>query len=204
MSSEVIKKIKLASVVISIAFVVALAACAPQQRDDSESSTVDDNTALDSQVIAVHWTPDSDCLACHAGYNSSTTMSAHETQGLDCFTCHDVDELQSVHDEHGDSGKTPNRLKYSEIDFAKTCLASECHTSMEALAAETSEVVLTDSNGFTINPHAAPSGVEEHDSITCGNCHTVHADEDVLANADKKCFGCHHQQVFECGTCHSV
>ena len=194
------KKHTLSLSVLCAVFVLSLVACTPQQSTPKEES----NSKGDEPIAAVStaWSPEADCTACHSDFGSAGLSKAHIAQGDDCLTCHDADELQAVHDEHGDSGKQPKRLKYTEISTA-TCLASECHVSKEDIIAQTEDIVITDKNGLSVNPHNAPAGVQEHDDLACDDCHSGHENQDILADAEKRCFGCHHQQVFECGTCHA-
>jgi hypothetical protein len=54
-----------------------------------------------------------------------------------------------------------------------------------------------------VNPHDRPSN-EDHDAspLRCANCHKIHQAEAPGETALRVCSGCHHQGVFECGTCH--
>ena len=118
-----------------------------------------------------------------------------------CITCHeDNDKLAQGHNKLN-SGKVAKRLKKTSIE-SKICLA--CH-NMETLAKATADVdVLTDSNGTIVNPHDLPVN-DSHAGITCSSCHKAHqAGEKALADtAYTTCISCHHEAVFECGTCHS-
>lgn len=95
--------------------------------------------------------------------------------------------------------KMPKKLKKSEVS-EDLCLG--CHTSYEALTALTADcTLLTDENGTVVNPHALPE-VADHDPITCISCHTAHGDKTLEETASSKCLSCHHENVYECGTCH--
>lgn len=190
-----------AAMIVLAAFLVA---CAPQARD-ADTSIDADGGSSSTAIAAVDWSPESDCTACHTEYGLAGQSAVHASHDLDCFSCHTVDEMQAIHDEHGGSGKQPNRLKYSEVNDT-TCLASDCHISKEAVTERTSAsgIAVVDKNGKEVNPHNPPTGVEEHDLIECTDCHSGHKDEAPLELADRKCFGCHHEEVLECGTCHTV
>lgn len=93
----------------------------------------------------------------------------------------------------------PSKLRKSSIDEA---ICFSCHDSYESLAAKTTEVtVLTDSAGTTVNPHALPAS-DDHDRLTCIDCHSMHGAEGADALAQNACVTCHHTGVYECGTCH--
>ena len=109
--------------------------------------------------------------------------------------------------------------------FLKLCLAQSCgkcvpcrigldrlsalldqlldgHGSQEDLAAKTEAcAILTDANGTVVNPHALPEN-EDHTTIDCGSCHSMHSDDTIEDTAKKACKGCHHMDVYECNTCH--
>ena len=84
----------------------------------------------------------------------------------------------------------------------QVCFA--CHGTMEELAEATADsTVLTDKNGLTVNPHALPEG-HYGNMVTCGKCHKMHDTKDTEVSATNACLGCHHDNVYECGTCHSA
>ena len=146
---------------------------------------------------------DADCGVCHTKESESMTdetMPASNHEALNCTSCHtDTDDLEKAHDrvEYGD--KTAKRLKQTSID-AEGC--ETCHGSLEELAEKTAECsVLTDKNGTVVNPHALPEN-EDHESIDCGSCHSMHKDKAIEDTAKKACKGCHHTDVYECNTCH--
>lgn len=189
-----------------IAAAAALAACAPQSSSTEGSPAADDATAPAAEVA---WSADGDCSVCHdkqcsAGSEPGTTLGAfHEGLGNDCSSCHDSATLAEIHEQHGDSGRTPTKLRYSEVTDEQ-CLA--CHGSYESLAEKTAGTAdLTDTNGKTVNPHDLPQSTvagEGHDTIKCVSCHNVHVVADCAEQAETTCRGCHHSGVFECGTCH--
>ena len=142
-----------------------------------------------------------DCSTCHAKYVDSMTDStllgyAHSQAGFDnCTDCHDVSTLEEVHIDVMPDDTYVKVLRYEQA----FCLG--CHGSLESLAALTVDsIVLTDSNGTVVNPHDLPQS-DSHVSFKvneCYNCHKMHKSYEAI----DYCYGCHHKQVFECGTCH--
>lgn len=178
--------------------VVTLAACSPQTR--SESANADPATA--DNAVSVTWSPDSKCDTCHATQqssyeNSACLVSSHAN--VTCAVCHDdASALATAHEGKTASDKMPKKLKKTEIND-ETCLS--CHSgSREQLAAEHPDIVVTDTNGTSVNPHdLTPS--ESHD-IACSTCHSMHDDTPSAEQAHDTCKSCHHADVFECKTCH--
>lgn len=179
-----------------------LTACSPRPL---AASGADGSSSATAQAT---WSVGSDCATCHERQCSSaaddgTLGTFHEALGNDCFTCHDADNMAGVHEEHGDSGRTPTKLRYSEV-ADEQCLS--CHGSYEALAEKTtSSTDLVDTNGKVANPHDLPQSPiagEGHDTITCVSCHSAHEQAACVEQAADTCRGCHHTGVFECGTCH--
>lgn len=198
------KRMVLTLTALCLALVVA-AGCTPKENNDKPTTTSGSAT----QTIA--WSPEADCSTCHAaqdckGNQPETTIGAiHEKQGVACVDCHETAEMEKVHEEHGDSGRTPTKLMYSEVSET-SCLQSECHVSKDALAEKTANVTsIADKNGLVVNPHNLPASKTPgtgHDSIDCLDCHTVHEDSNIAESAKATCLECHHADVFECGTCH--
>lgn len=149
------------------------------------------------------WSLDSDCAVCHAAYGTDASgplAASHLTQGADCLSCHaDTAGLQNAHAGLTADAPAPTELKQTEVT-AEAC--TSCHNEAELAAATAAAPVLTDLNGTVVNPHALPAN-EGHVNIACANCHTMHdAEADLAVDAMGVCTGCHHAQVFECGTCH--
>ena len=118
---------------------------------------------------------------------------------LGCTTCHDDAKLPELHDGATPGSKMPEKLKKTNVS-EELCLS--CHGSYEELAELTEDCdLLTDDNGTTVHPHDLPD-VADHDPITCTNCHVVHSKKTVEQTAPAKCLSCHHENVYECGTCH--
>ena len=64
-------------------------------------------------------------------------------------------------------------------------------------------LVSADENGLTVNPHDLPA---DHygSKVMCGSCHKMHDTKEIEVSAANACLGCHHDNVYECGTCHAV
>lgn len=145
------------------------------------------------------WSEDADCSACHKA-ESSNHVAAHESLG--CAICHnDTDALATVHESTSPNDKNPSSLKKTKVSEA-VCLS--CHDDYQDLAAKTSSsTALTDSNGKTVNPHEIKSyGGSEHQSIVCADCHKEHSSASLTETAQSFCINCHHENVYECHTCH--
>lgn len=131
-----------------------------------------------------------------------TEVLAAKHGSLDCALCHsDEQSLAAVHEDVTEKSKTPKALNQTEVD-SQVCLT--CHDSLKELAKKTEDShALKDREGLVVNPHALPNS-EEHASIACGDCHKMHTADSVSSTSTKECASCHHQGVFECGTCHEV
>ena len=120
---------------------------------------------------------------------------------VECAQCHDDGVLADVHASGEADAEMPEELSESVVGSA-TCLA--CHDDPDELANLTAESeALVDRNGTAVNPHELPD-IPEHEDITCGNCHKMHGNEDISITSMETCATCHHERVFECGTCHEV
>ena len=113
---------------------------------------------------------------------------------LACVACHDDEEaLTQVHEGVTADDRMPRRLKKAKIDET-LCLS--CHGSYEELAEATEDgTALTDTLGTTVNPHALPEN-DDHASLDCLDCHTVHGGEPGAAEAQDTCLSCHHMEVY--------
>lgn len=174
---------------------------------DTEANKATKDTKKDSKAAVSEgdfkFTEDADCAVCHTKEGESLTdetMPASNHEALECTTCHaDIEDLEKAHDGVNYGDKTAKRLKQTSID-AESC--ETCHGSLEELAEKTAQCsVLTDKNGTVVNPHALPEN-EDHESIDCGSCHSMHKDKAIEDTAKKACKGCHHTDVYECNTCH--
>lgn len=159
---------------------------APAEPDVKEAKDTE-ATDASSQEAADDAVPCADYIAIHSAFG--------------CAVCHADEKLGELHDGVAADDKMPKKLKKTKVD-AEICLV--CHESYDALAEKTADSqALVDDNGTVVNPHALPD-VTDHEPISCVDCHTVHKDADkpVTEKAKDKCLSCHHENVFECGTCH--
>lgn len=148
------------------------------------------------------------CVVCHEAPAASFAEDAGapclaQSHALvPCVSCHPAtDAYAKAHqDATPEAAAKVKKLRGTSVD-PQTCLG--CHGPAQDLAAATADcTALTDTNGTVVNPHELPE-VTDHQKLDCTSCHTMHAankpaDEQAL----KKCTGCHHARVFECGTCH--
>ena len=193
---------------VSLGLCCLLAACAPsgagQGTSAEGSASSDAGTGSEAPVVAVDWSPESDCVTCHENEGASLSDTACELSAhpdLRCVDCHaDEASLSQAHEGATADGKKPTKLKATEVDQA-ACL--ECHYgSVEALAEATAgTVTVVDSQGTEANPHEVLLQ-EQHAEIACADCHNMHSDKDVTEVAHNECLSCHHTDVFQCYTCH--
>lgn len=176
------------------------------------------------QETSYEWSINLDCIECHATQASvfkggetadrgSTESENTESEGLAadgyaimhveelglaCTTCHtDTEGLAAGHKKLN-SGKEAKRLRKSSV-ADEVCLA--CHDSKDVADRTAESEVLTDKNGMSVNPHDLPSS-DNHEDIVCTDCHQVHEETSITESSMAVCAGCHHAEVFECGTCH--
>lgn len=189
---------KLVLVMVIVLMIVGaglVSACAPQSGDSSGSTK-------ETDLVAVSWTADADCSICHAIEETSREdaeciATYHAT--LKCTDCHaNSVDIATVHEGVSSDDKMPTRLLKTKVDKAG-CLS--CH---EGLAEKTANYTgLVDEEGTVVNPHEIPENAD-HSNIACGDCHAMHEpNTDVLKSSKLECLSCHHENVFECGTCHN-
>lgn len=197
---------KLTAFAALLAVIVLLAACvygcAPKESSEPADAQESSETTIQGDFS---FSTDADCAICHETQNSSmsnTACAASNHAAQTCIDCHsDVDGLTKAHDGVAYGDKAAKRLKTTEVDET-TCLTDACHQSYEALAEKTaSSTVLTDSEGTVVNPHAMPEN-EDHETIDCGSCHSLHSEDPIEDTAQKACQSCHHMGIYECYTCH--
>ena len=136
--------------------------------------------------------------------NADCGVSTHAEAA--CVACHtDAESLGTVHEGATTDDKMPKRLRKTEVS-EDACLT--CHYgTREGLAEATASLTVVDKNGTEAHPHDLPATeAGEHESIACGECHAMHTPgssaDTLLEAATERCQKCHHQNVFECGTCH--
>ena len=171
------------------------------------------------------FTIEADCASCHKkavkkmnkeGYNGAKHAA------LPCATCHNEEDLVKVHTE---TDKYNAKKGDKVAALTKTSINDQacymCHlpelkiddkmtdeevtaAAMELLAEKTADCeFLTDKNGTTVNPHELPEG-HFGDKVVCASCHKFHDTKEMEESAANACLGCHHDNVYECGTCHAV
>ena len=82
------------------------------------------------------------------------------------------------------------------------CLS--CHENDHTAEATADVTALTDLNGTMVNPHDIPQTEQHEKNITCSSCHTMHSDDSIEDEAVTLCQSCHHRDVYECDTCHTI
>lgn len=184
----------------ALVLVVCLLGCSPEQADRHQT---DGGSEAASSAFA--WSAASDCSTCHSVETASmedpaTAAFAHGEEGDACVTCHtDEAALSKAHEDAHEGSTMPEHADATDVSES-TCLS--CHGSYEDLAARTDgSDALVDTQGTVANPHAL-GDVADHESISCSDCHKMHASEPAFQTAKDKCTTCHHQNVFECYTCH--
>jgi hypothetical protein len=194
---------------------VIVIGCAPRQADNngvagqSSEDSREVTDATDEVQLAITWDMNSECAVCHTSSEAVTASPAalireseHATEN--CTFCHDDPEGLSV--AHAKVTALPTdeitRLRKSVVP-SESCLS--CHETQEELVAVTaSSTVLTDKEGTVVNPHDLPVN-DDHATIACGSCHLMHKDSELVPQAQKFCFSCHHEEVYVgCPTCHGV
>ena len=163
--------------------------------------------AMEGMEMPTEFAMDITCTGCHseaaeAMQQTGFTGANHATQ--ECVSCHNDEQgLVAAHASRFDAEAAGRvvALTKSQVD-PETCYT--CHGSMEELAAATADsAVLTDKQGKTVNPHDLPEG-HFGANVTCGSCHKMHSATETATSAQNSCIGCHHDSVYECGTCHAV
>ena len=195
-----------------------LASCSPTPGPSGASEIDVEEQAEAGEAGA--WSPASDCGSCHvkeagAADDQTTLYSVHAPDATAaCINCHgdDLDALSAAHEEYtSEKARVPKKLKSTSIG-CETCTSTGCH-DVAALVEATEGSALADSQGKQVNPHSMMEdalhrvGGSTGADITCISCHEMHSpnsdDSGQLQNAAKNtCIGCHHADVFECGTCH--
>ena len=181
------------SALAAVSLACVLAGCAPAA----------EGSGNDAPEAPAAWSADVECATCHDVEQGSYADAACEASfhaEVACSGCHDdQDTLSQVHEGKTAADNMTKRLKKSQVSN-DVCLS--CHFgTREALVEATPEVVLADKEGNSRNPHDA-DGIPEHEGIACGDCHAMHDGKPLADRALDECLGCHHEGVFECGTCH--
>lgn len=192
--------------ILAVAGLVALAAgCAPTgtaTAPEAEVPGAAENAAAEG--AGAPWSPSADCGPCHeraVASREDTDCLAALHRDIPCATCHSDETLADVHEgATAEGGAKATRLKKTAID-ATACTG--CHGEGADLAALTAETeACTDKNGLVVNPHDLSTNVE-HEDIDCASCHIMHDDRTAAEQAESLCTSCHHENVYECFTCHA-
>lgn len=192
------------TIAMTAIFMLAIASCGPTEassKDGGEQKQDSSNTA------GYEWSIESDCGVCHQKEQASQEdtaclVSLHKE--TTCTSCHvDDQDLTDAHQGIEAGEATVKRLKKTSVEDA-TCLP--CHGSYEELASTTSpDSNLADIKGLSINPHEVTSVHNKngaHDIINCSSCHTMHEESAPSEKSQATCKSCHHEEVYECYTCH--
>lgn len=158
------------------------------------------------------------CVSCHAdeeglakGHAKVTAddtkspkrLKKSEVPSEACLTCHQATDgvvpsrawtaEESVQDTKGDASKTVE----DKVE------GSAGKTGTPAYSSSTTADIdyLVDINGTTVNPHRLPIN-KSHATIGCATCHMMHDDTPLEETAVEACIRCHHDNVYECFTCH--
>lgn len=148
----------------------------------------------------IEWSSDLSCDTCHKSQaENHTTFHSN----LVCENCHsNANELEAVHSGKTNKDRQPTRLKNTVVSEAS---CESCHEEYDELTKKTEALVdLTDEEGTTVNPHEIKlHGGEQHQALTCADCHAEHKEDQPADQAKKLCLSCHHENVYKCGTCHA-
>lgn len=186
---------------LCIAFGLAATGCSPNQSAEAK----DESKEPEAAAVSTTWSPDIDCAACHeteaaTSKDVSCLAGTHTMeQEFTCMTCHIDDTALSSAHANMNSGKTPKKLKKTEVS-QDLCLS--CHDQNELAEATAASIILTDDYGKTVNPHAIPENEDHADDVLCTSCHKGHSTNGIEEDSKDLCAGCHHANVYECGTCH--
>lgn len=177
--------------------------------EQTSTAVATETQAEDSSAgdVGESFSMDVDCALCHTDATEQMQEEGYTGalhSGLSCINCHDnEEELTEAHAENY-SAKQASRVVALVSTTVDEEICYTCHGDAESLAEATADsTVLTDSNGTTINPHDLPD-IDNHVNITCGSCHKMHDDKTTEEGATNACLSCHHDNVYECGTCHVV
>lgn len=183
-----------------------LAACAPHAATSGETlaDSGDSSESTEAASVEFAWSPDADCTMCHSTEATSMTSATHQIGAshgdVACTTCHTQEEaLVTAHEKvEATDTKGAKKLKSTEVP-REACLS--CHESDYTPEAISEENYLVDDQGTAVNPHDLPES-ESHATVVCANCHQMHSEDSLLETAATACTNCHHQNVYQCYTCH--
>jgi hypothetical protein len=193
-----------------VIFCLVLSACAPRVSQENARGAELGTEEQVQMAAALDWNVDSDCTVCHqtavASFSSENCEALNENNTKEsCMTCHDdVSGLEKAHEAVTIADMCDiSRLKESEVPEG-ICLS--CHNQDEIIAATADFMELVDDKGTIILPHewkTQHNADGQHDAATCSSCHKMHSGQPIAETAKNYCLTCHHDGVFECGTCHT-
>lgn len=205
------KKLCLGAVLAGVVLVACLAGCAHQALSSTgEAAGWNGITATQATLkdkVKFKLTEESECEACHAlevasSQNENCLAGNPEHADVTCLDCHVKDKaLEGAHRRLSADSKEADSLKRTSVDD-QTCLTSDCHASEDVAASISPDALLVDANGTKVNPHEIHEIGQSHGDIKCTDCHQTHKEDETLQVASDKCISCHHENVYECGTCH--
>ncbi|WP_419498885.1 hypothetical protein [Adlercreutzia equolifaciens] len=205
------KKKCLFAVLLGIVVVAGLVGCAQQAlfsaSDMAGWNGITATQASPKDKVKFKLTEESECDACHAlevasSQNENCLAGNPEHEDVTCLDCHVKDKaLEGAHRRLSADSKEVDSLKRTSVDD-QTCLTSDCHTSEDVAANISPDALLVDANGTAVNPHEIHEIGQSHGDIKCADCHLTHKEGETLQLASDKCISCHHENVYECGTCH--
>ncbi len=157
---------------------------APSVESDDE-----DAEATDEDTEVVEEDDDTTATATKAADDAVATSSAKDDIDADADKTTDADDADEAETDDEDT----------DADDEEEALPEKT----QLIAATADSEVLTDSEGTVVNPHDLPDSMN-HNKIACVDCHKIHDTEaDLAKTASKKCTSCHHQNIYECYTCHA-
>lgn len=196
------KAIMLACIGGCFALAATLSACAPK-----EPAVVEKDPAPEP-IVTIDWSPTTDCSTCHtiesdSAKDASSFTGIHQQQGLTCTGCHtDEAALKKAHESARKTDTAPSALKQTKFVDAD-CSNESCHVLApeDFIALTATSDQLTDDKKTRVNPHEVATMTPGHieAGMTCADCHDAHKSK----TAFDYCLSCHHEGVFECGTCHA-
>lgn len=151
------------------------------------------------------------CTSCHTDIEGMA--KGHEGVGADdtkgpkrlkksevnsdgCVACHQVTD--GVVPADAWAAKQANATPIGAKEGADTAeLTIPAYSATATVAID----YLVDVNGTVVNPHDLPVN-KSHATLTCATCHTMHNNAPLEETATKACLKCHHDNVYECFTCH--
>lgn len=146
--------------------------------------------------------PDATCLACHGDGMIAAPEAGQDTAAEKASEPAGADVSRKVADKQASDIPGTKDAGNAEDAATEGIDTEQAEPGRTALIAATAGcTVLTDEKGTKVNPHDLPP-VEDHATVNCIDCHKGHSDDTLEDSATKACTLCHHENVFECYTCH--